>query len=332
MVKGEGETLKAGAKASILFAVTLADGTEVANNFSTKSPLHLEVGAEQSIEGVEIALTTMCYGEKCRLVVTYEYGFGKYDNPHGFHGSNKLIPARSTLFFELHLLNPNMAVAKTSASWLSVACSQKDSGNTAFGQKNYDDALKHYNKALEMLINIKKNLDRPIPTDLKPEQLEESKRALERDISTFKTLKVAIHSNMAACYLQKKEYSNAKDACISALEIEPQNSKALWRYSRAYRGVDDYLSAMRVLSKADPTPEITKELQTLQILQAQKDKRDQKVFGGFFDKLGSEGLYEEKKPSGPPQWKCHLCGEEMDQIQQARHIIKKHSPPNKNKF
>ncbi len=70
----------------------------------------LLIRTEQSIEGVEIALTTMAYGEKCRLIVDYEYAFGKYDNPHGFHGSNKLIPARSRLFFELHLLNPNMAV------------------------------------------------------------------------------------------------------------------------------------------------------------------------------------------------------------------------------
>jgi hypothetical protein len=35
----------------------------------------------------------------------------------------------------------------------------------------------------------------------------------ERDLATWKSIRLAIHTNMAACYLQKKEYSKTKDAC-----------------------------------------------------------------------------------------------------------------------
>lgn len=176
----------------------------------------------------------------------------------------------------------------------------------------------------------------------------------EKDLDTWKTIKVAIHGNMAACYLQKKEYNNTKDACRlvsikaqqsnpKALELDESNPKALWRYAKALRGQDQYEEAIKCLQKAEATVEVQKELEALKLLKAKKDKADQQVrclfpsklilqaFGGFFNKLGSEGLYEGKAPEGPLQWKCHLCGEEMDQIQQARHIIKKHSPPNPNK-
>jgi len=32
---------------------------------------------------------------------------------------------------------------------------------------------------------------------------------------------------------------------------------------------------------------------------------------------------------GPKKWKCEFCGEEMDEVQKARHIIKKHGEPKK---
>lgn len=79
--------------------------------FDCEFPLPGSHSTEQSIPGVDMALLTMKFGDKIRLVVTYEHAFGKFDNPHGFHGSNQLIPARSTLYFtELHLINPEMAV------------------------------------------------------------------------------------------------------------------------------------------------------------------------------------------------------------------------------
>lgn len=128
----------------------------------------------------------MKYGEKCRLFVDYEYAFGKYDNPHGFHGSNIMIPARSKIMFELHLINPKLAVrwsltfltpqqAKSSREWLEFADKQKAEGNAEFGKKNFDEALKLYNKTLEILTGIKKNLERAPPADLKEEHVQKWK-------------------------------------------------------------------------------------------------------------------------------------------------------------
>jgi len=54
----------------------------------------------------------MRYGEKVQLEVGPKYGFGSFDNMHGFHGSGVRIPPNSKLFFELHLLPGDIAVKR----------------------------------------------------------------------------------------------------------------------------------------------------------------------------------------------------------------------------
>eukprot|EP01126_Amoeba_proteus_P056311 TRINITY_DN7060_c0_g2_i1.p1 TRINITY_DN7060_c0_g2~~TRINITY_DN7060_c0_g2_i1.p1 ORF type:complete len:275 (-),score=64.45 TRINITY_DN7060_c0_g2_i1:67-891(-) len=273
----------------------------------------------------------MKYGEKCRLYVDYEYGFGKYDNPHGFHASNKLIPARSKLIFELHALNPKLAKAKSSAEWLEFAEKQKEEANVLFSQKKWDEAIKLYEKTIGILEGVKKNLDQPPPADFTPEQIHKWKETNEKDLQKWKDTKVTLHNNVAACYLQKREYTHTRDTCRIVMELDPNNIKALWRYAKSYRAQDQFDEALRYLNLAyslQPTDELKKEIDVVKVLKVRKDQSDQQAFGGFFDKLNA-GLYEGQAPAPPPRWKCHLCGEEMDDIQKARHIIKKHNPENK---
>jgi hypothetical protein len=37
------------------------------------------------------------------------------------------------------------------------------------------------------------------------------------------------------------------------------------------------------------------------------------------------------EPGKPPKAKCRICGEEVDQIQLARHVIKKHGDKQRDK-
>ena len=47
----------------------------------------------------------------------------------------------------------------------------------------------------------------------------------------------------------------------------------------------------------------------------------------MFNKLKEEkGLYEETPPDTAPKMvKCSICSEEIEEIQYARHVIKRHS-------
>jgi len=320
-----------------MYAINIENGDEVANNFITKQPLHLTAGAEQSIEGVDACLLTMKYGEKCRLNVSYEYGFGKYDNPHGFHASGILIPARSTLYFELHLLDPNMAKAKNSKQWLETADQKKNEGNTAFSKKDWDSAITHYNKALDITVAVKKNIEQPLAPDAKDTEKEKIQKEREECFPLISTINTACLSNIAACYLSKREFTTTKEWCRKALEEDPRHVKSLWRLAKAHREQDEFDLALQHLQQAQglsDTKEIRNEIATVQKLRAEKNKAEQKAFGGFFNRLGSEGLYEEGKnftAPGPKMWKCNFCGEEMDAVQQARHIIKKHGDPKEKK-
>lgn len=327
IVAGDGAAVKKGDKLALHYVVTLENGEEVANSFATKLPLHLVAGQEQSIPGVDMALLTMKFGDKIRLVVTYEHAFGKFDNPHGFHGSNQLIPARSTLYFtELHLINPEMAKPKSSMEWLEAAEKQKNEANELFQKKDWDNSIKEYSKILDTLQSVKSKLDIPLPSDLPAEKFESRQKEDDAARAKLKDLKTTLYSNLSACYLMKKDYQKTKEYCTLALQLDPHHVKSMWRMSKVHFALVEYdssLSSLLEAQKLTNTAEIQKEILVVKKAIAEKKEQDKKAFGGFFNKLGAESLYEgvEAKPA---RWTCHVCGEEMDDIQKARHYIKKH--------
>jgi len=297
----------------------------------------LVAGQEQSIPGVDLTLVTMRFGDKIRLIIPYEYGFGKYDNPHGFHGSNILIPGRSTLYFgEIHLINPDLAKPKSSSEWLAIAETQKNEGNTFFQEKKWNLALKRYNKALKTLSDIATNMDIPykFPPDMKEEDIQKKKEEDKSNREKLNTQRVTCYSNVAACHLMKQEYQKTKEYCNLALEIDTNHVKSLWRLSKVHYALIDYDLCLKTLLAAQQitdTKEIQKEIFMVRKAIVQKKESDTKTYGGFFNKFGAEGLYEgvEAKPA---RWTCHVCHEEMDDIQKARHYIKRHGEPKKDIF
>ena len=51
---------------------------------------------------------------------------------------------------------------------------------------------------------------------------------------------VACLNNLSACYLSMKEYAKAKDTSVQALQLEPDNVKALLRASKASLALHEY--------------------------------------------------------------------------------------------
>lgn len=111
------------------------------------------------------------------------------------------------------------------------ALEEKNSGNAAYKQKNFDKALEHYNKAVE--------LD---PTE------------------------ITYHLNIAAVYFEQKEYEKCISQCEKAIEIGRENradfkliAKAFTRIGHAHKKMNNFKQAKIFYEKSlseHRTPEI----------------------------------------------------------------------------
>ncbi|XP_051574965.1 sperm-associated antigen 1 isoform X1 [Myxocyprinus asiaticus] len=52
----------------------------------------------------------------------------------------------------------------------------------------------------------------------------------------------AVYTNRALCYIKLERFTEAKQDCDSALQLDPTNKKAFYRRALAYKGLKDYLA------------------------------------------------------------------------------------------
>jgi len=75
----------------------LEDGTKFDSSHDRKQPLTFNLGGGQVIKGWDQGLLGMCEGEKRKLVIPSELGYGS-------RGAPPTIPADATLVFEVELI------------------------------------------------------------------------------------------------------------------------------------------------------------------------------------------------------------------------------------
>ncbi|XP_071441211.1 peptidyl-prolyl cis-trans isomerase FKBP2 [Hetaerina americana] len=75
----------------------LEDGVVFDSSYERKNPLTFTLGSGQVIKGWDRGLLGMCEGEKRKLVIPSELGYGA-------HGSPPKIPGGATLIFEVELV------------------------------------------------------------------------------------------------------------------------------------------------------------------------------------------------------------------------------------
>jgi len=77
---------------------TLEDGTKFDSSHDRNEPFKFQIGVGQVIQGWEEGVLGMCVGEKRRLIVPPELGYGE-------QGAGDIIPGGATLYFDIELLS-----------------------------------------------------------------------------------------------------------------------------------------------------------------------------------------------------------------------------------
>ncbi len=95
--EGIGATAKNGDKVSVHYVGTLENGTKFDSSVDRGTPFEFTLGAGQVIPGWEIGVEGMKVGEKRKLTIPSELGYGS-------RGAGGVIPPNATLIFEVELL------------------------------------------------------------------------------------------------------------------------------------------------------------------------------------------------------------------------------------
>jgi len=83
---------------SIHYVGTLESGAKFDSSYDRSEPFKFQVGVGQVIKGWEEGTLGMCVGEKRKLIVPPELGYGD-------QGAGDIIPGGATLYFEVELID-----------------------------------------------------------------------------------------------------------------------------------------------------------------------------------------------------------------------------------
>jgi len=99
--KGDGPEAKNGDNISVHYVGTLLDGTKFDSSIDRGQPFSFQLGQNHVIQGWELGLLGSQVGEKRKLTIPSELGYGTSG------AGNGLIPPNSVLIFEIEVLNIN---------------------------------------------------------------------------------------------------------------------------------------------------------------------------------------------------------------------------------
>lgn len=97
LTKGDGDIAQSGMRVTVHYEGKLVDGTEFDSSVKRGQPFDFVLGRGQVIKGWELGVEGMAIGEKRKLTIPPELGYGD-------RGAGAVIPPNATLVFEVELL------------------------------------------------------------------------------------------------------------------------------------------------------------------------------------------------------------------------------------
>ncbi|XP_069759761.1 LOW QUALITY PROTEIN: peptidyl-prolyl cis-trans isomerase FKBP4-like [Narcine bancroftii] len=241
-------------------------------------------GEEHHIpSGIEKALQEMEKGEEAIISLKPKYGFGEA-------GSAKFnIPSNANLVYEVVLKN----FEKAKESWemnidekLEQSSIVKEKGTSYFKDGKYKQAIIHYKKIVSWLEH---------ESGLSDELLKQSN-----------ALRLAAHLNLAMCHIKMVENLQAVENCEKALELDPNNEKALFRMGEARLAMNDFELAKANFQKIVqlyPNKAAKMQIGICQKKIKEQLDREKKIYAKMFSKFAStdakEGVLKTKPEKDP---------------------------------
>ncbi len=96
--KGDGKKAEKGSMVSVHYKGQLADGTVFDSSYKRNQPLDFQVGVGQVIAGWDEGICLLNVGDKARLVIPSDLGYGA-------RGAGGVIPPDATLVFDVELMD-----------------------------------------------------------------------------------------------------------------------------------------------------------------------------------------------------------------------------------
>lgn len=242
-------------------------------------PRMMKLGKDVTLCGLELGLLTMKKGEFSRFLFQPDYAYGEMGCP-------PLIPPAATVLYEVQVLDflDSAQVDEFFAlsleeqntvplsTLLSVVDTERSFGNRCFKQSRFEDAKDRYKQAMTLLAN-------------RETESQEDKRSIA-------LMQLPIYLNLSLTQLRLDRPVKALGYSHKALEIDPDNTKALFRCGQAYLELYDYEKAQDYLIMAQARKpfdtDINNSLRKLAICYKESLDKEKEMCSKMFANLNSQ--------------------------------------------
>ncbi|XP_024114896.1 peptidyl-prolyl cis-trans isomerase FKBP8 isoform X2 [Oryzias melastigma] len=258
---------------------SLMDGTVV----EEQPDFSFTLGDGDVIQALDLTVQLMEMGEKAEIQADAKYAYGD-------RGSlEPAVPPNATLSLEVELLEatdaPDVELLPP-AEKIALASRKRERGNAHYQRGDYAFAVNSYSIALQIAESSSK-------VDIRPEEEDE-----------LLDVKVKCLNNMAASQLKLDHYEAALKSCVSALQHQPDNIKALFRMGKVLSLKGEYTEAIQTLRRAlklDPSNKtIHAELSKLVKKHSEQKGAEQAMYKKMLGNPSSSG--STPRPAAKSSW------------------------------
>lgn len=214
-----------GQNVKIHLKTSLKDGTLV----EEQRDLSFTLGDGDVIQALDLVVQLMEMGEKALIQADAKYAYGAQGSVE------PEVPPNAELSLEVELLEatdaPDLELLPP-AEKIALASLKRERGNVHYQRGDYAFAVNSYSVALQITDSSSK-------VEISPEEENE-----------LMDVRVKCLNNMAASQLKLDHYDAALKSCVSALEHQPDNIKALFRMGKVLALQGEYTEAIQTLRKA----------------------------------------------------------------------------------
>jgi len=272
-----------GSKVKVHYTGILAsDGSKFDSSVDRGNPFEFTLGQGQVIKGWDEGFPTMKVGEKAKLTIRSDYGYGD-------SGSPPRIPAKADLNFEVEIIDftedeEDKLNDEKKQKWdmsdedkKAEAKKLKEEGTELFKKQDYVNAAEKYTEAAEYINDDEDGEKSSVPEN-------------------SKELYINCWNNAAMCLLKIKRYSATESACSSVIKVDEKNVKALYRRGVASMKAEDFSQAKKDLLLAHSLDKenkaVIKACSELKGAITEVKQKEKNMFANMFEKVN---MYDDKK-------------------------------------